>query len=58
LTAWLELHYRRPADVGIWAAVGSEALLDRIPEQTGKAVKSGKRGRRGKEKGVHCHRNS
>lgn len=37
--------------------VGSEALLDRIAEQTEKAVKPGKRGRRGKEK-VHCHRNS
>ncbi|WP_276316426.1 hypothetical protein [Mesorhizobium tianshanense] len=30
--------------------MGSEALLDRIAEQTGKAMKSGKRGRRGKEK--------
>ncbi|RUV66814.1 MAG: hypothetical protein EOR30_24315 [Mesorhizobium sp.] len=35
--------------------VGSEALLDRIAELTEKAVKPGKRGRRGKEK-VHFRR--
>jgi hypothetical protein len=47
----------RAADVGIQATDGRRRLLDRIAEQPEKAVKSGKRGRRGK-KMVHCHRNS
>jgi hypothetical protein len=36
--------------------VGSEAFLDRIARQIGKAVKPGRRGRSGGK--MHCHRNS